>query len=104
MSKGTQSKAAEPKQGINLIAKEESAVGKVGWDIYFRYFASIGVLYASLSIGCGIINQALQVYSNMWLSDWSAHPEANEPHIRDLYLGVYGGLGVAQGKRLPNLF
>lgn len=88
---------AAQKEGTNLIAKEESAVGSVGMGIYIRYFKSIGLLYGILTIVCGIAHQAIQVYSNTWLSQWSAHPEANAPHIRDLYLGVYGGLGFAQG-------
>lgn len=81
-----------------MIAKEESAVGSVGIGIYIRYFQSIGLLYTILTIVCGIANQVIQVYSNTWLSQWSAHPEANSPEIRDLYLGVYGALGVGQGK------
>lgn len=89
--------AAAPKEGINLIAKEEAAVGSVGIGIYVRYFKSIGLLYGILTLVCGVAHQGIQVYSNTWLSQWSAHPEANEPHVRDLYLGVYGALGFAQG-------
>lgn len=32
----------------------------------------------------------------MWLSDWSADRNNTIPHIRDRYLGVYGGLGIGQ--------
>lgn len=85
-------------EGTILIGKEESAVGSVGIGIYIRYFQSIGLLYTVLTIVCGIANQVIQVYSNTWLSQWSAHPEANSPEIRDLYLGVYGALGFGQGK------
>lgn len=45
-------------------------------------------------------HQALSVYSNTWLSEWSGHPEANEPEIRDLYIGGFAGFGLAQGVTL----
>lgn len=37
------------------------------------------------------------MYANTWISQWSGHPTPNDPATRDLYLGVYGGLGAAQG-------
>lgn len=36
------------------------------------------------------------MYSSQWLSQWSGRIDANEPDVRDLYLGVYGALGVIQ--------
>jgi hypothetical protein len=45
------------------------------------------------------------VGSNLWLSDWSNQPPAPDGRqniaTRDLYLGVYGGLGFAQGSNSP---
>lgn len=32
----------------------------------------------------------------MWLSVWSDDKNNSIPHTRDMYLGVYGGLGIAQ--------
>lgn len=57
-------------------------------------------MYAFLTLFGTIIHQSFSVYANTWLSEWSGHPDANEPEIRDLYLGVYGALGVAQGLSL----
>lgn len=37
------------------------------------------------------------MYSNIWLSEWSAS-NTSDPAVRDMYLGVYGGLGLGQGK------
>lgn len=51
----------------------------------------------------GVANQAFSVYSSMWLSDWSDDPDNSVPHIRDLYLGVYGGLGIAQSNFISDL-
>ena len=36
--------------------------------------------------------------ANIWLSKWSsANYSAEDTATRDLYLGVYGGLGAGQG-------
>lgn len=57
-----------------------------------------------------ILNNVANLYSNIWLSEWSN--DANELNRtengtiifdtgkRDLRLGIYGVLGVAQGKFL----
>lgn len=68
----------------------------MGFGVYVRYFKSIGSLFCAVIIIGGIANQASSVYSSMWLSDWSADVNNSVPHIRDMYLGVYGGLGIAQ--------
>lgn len=31
------------------------------------------------------------------MSQWSGHPNANDPEVRDLYLGVYAAFGIGQG-------
>ena len=33
--------------------------------------------------------------TNFWLAAWSDDPDSAIPSIRDMYLGVYGGLGAA---------
>lgn len=83
--------------GVKLIDKEEAAIGSVGSGIYIRYIRSIGLWYALVSILCGIAYQGFHVFANMWLSQWSERTDANEPEVRDLHLGVYGALGIAQG-------
>ncbi len=45
-----------------------------------------------------IANQAFSIYSNQWLSEWADHQNSSVPATRDLYLGVYGALGIAQCK------
>lgn len=61
-----------------------------------RYFKSIGVLFSVITLIGTIGNQAFSIYSNTWLSEWSDREDRGEPSIRDLYLGVYGALGIAQ--------
>ena len=50
---------------------------------------------------------ATQVGSNIWLSEWSNdQPTVNGTQdlaLRDLRLGVYGGLGAGQGKDKTNV-
>lgn len=86
--------------GTVLIQKEESATGSVGFGIYLRYFQSIGLTYSLVVLIGTIGNQAFSIYSNTWLAEWADHPNSNEPATRDLYLGVYGGLGIAQAVTL----
>ena len=96
MSKANSSTLPTLNEGTNLITKEESNVGSVGIGVYWRYMKNIGFFYASFGLFFIIANQVTSVYSNIWLSNWAAHPETNAPHIRDFYLGIYGAFGVGQ--------
>lgn len=43
--------------------------------------------------------QAFEIGANIWLTRWATDKTANTDNsIRDRYLGVYGGFGLAQGK------
>lgn len=84
-------------EGTTLIKNEESATGRVGFGVYSRYLKSIGLLYATVTILTSLINQIFQIYGSIWLGMWAAHSEPNAPHVRDLFLGIYGVFGVAQG-------
>lgn len=86
---------SNPTIDLKLLTAEIIQI-QVGLGVYIRYFKSIGYLYCTIIVLGGIANQAFSVYSSMWLSDWSADPENNIPATRDMYLGVYGGLGIAQ--------
>lgn len=43
-----------------------------------------------------VINQGFAVGSNQWLTIWSSDPNNVDPATRDMYLGVYGAMGVGQ--------
>lgn len=84
-------------KGATLIEKEESATGAVDFKVYIKYFKAIGWNLAFWSILFSIINQASAIYGSVWLTNWSEDPEAaTDPAVRDMYLGVYGGLGGVQ--------
>uniref|UniRef100_A0A182Y9Z9 ABC-type glutathione-S-conjugate transporter n=2 Tax=Anopheles stephensi TaxID=30069 RepID=A0A182Y9Z9_ANOST len=94
-------RAAEPVpqqlSAATLIEKEESATGAVGYLVYVKYFKGIGLWLGFWSIFFSVINQGASIYANIWLTDWSEDPEAaTDNSVRDMYLGVYGGLGGAQ--------
>lgn len=51
-----------------------------------------------------ILYQAFSIGSNVWLGEWSSNNiTANDTDKRDLYLGVYGALGIGQGE-FPRMF
>lgn len=83
-------------QNTKLIVKEEEGTGSVKWEVYVRYLKGVGTLMVAITIITNISNQAFSVYSNTWLSEWSEDTDSGLPHKRDMYLGVYGALGVLQ--------
>lgn len=66
--------------------------------MYLRYVKSIGLLFSAITLVGTAGHQAFSVYSNTWLSEWADRPDSGVPSTRDLYLGVYGALGIAQCK------
>ena len=83
--------------GINLIEQEKVAIGGVKWAVYAYYAKAIGLPMALLSLILYLGFQAFSVGSSIWLSIWSTDPAASyDTSVRDMYLGVYGGLGGLQ--------
>ena len=69
----------------------------------------MGYLFVFLTFGQMLGNSALQVYSSIWLSQWTDDPRfmpattanyttAEKEAAVNKYLGVYGGLGAVQSK------
>lgn len=63
---------------------------------------SIGWFLSLSTIVMNAIFQSFSISSNVWLSKWSDDnlTDANgtiDTHQRDMYLGVYGALGLGQG-------
>ena len=75
--------------------------------VFMKYFRAIGLPITVIIFFFYSCYQGLSVYSSIWLSDWtdddllanrslsntSKYQERNE-----MYLGVYGALGVGQGR------
>lgn len=99
-----------------LISEEEVATGSIGLSVYWRYFKSIGFWLSFIGFASNFLHQVAAVYSNgiknsivfnrydkslisVWLTRWSLDPLAYaELFWRNFYAGIYGALGIAQGK------
>ncbi len=67
------------------------------------YLRSVGLPISLAIILLYLLNNVASIGANLWLSDWSdqEYPNNTMPSSdRDLRLGVYGALGLAQGKVL----
>ena len=94
-------KDGERKDKDRLIKDETAGTGSVRRSVYFHYLKSIGWDFGVLTIVFHVLAHGLTAYSNVWLSKWSSEPASlnrtEDAAKRDLYLGVYGGLGLGQG-------
>ncbi|XP_075224809.1 multidrug-Resistance like Protein 1 isoform X1 [Lycorma delicatula] len=84
-----------------LIETEKAETGSVKWSVYKHYLNSIGLFLSVATIILNVIFQGFSIGSNLWLSAWSSDTSLNnasniDTSKRDLYLGVYAGLGVGQ--------
>lgn len=93
----------EAKAGQKLIEKEKAETGKVQLSVYGYYIRAIGIMSTCMTVVFYILSQACTVGSNVWLTAWSSesalqNETGQDPAVRDKYLGVYGALGIGQGK------
>ncbi|XP_065338923.1 multidrug resistance-associated protein 1 isoform X7 [Cloeon dipterum] len=91
----------EKKTGQKLIETEKSETGSVKWEVYAHYLMSIGIFLTIATLLLNVLYQGFSIGTNVWLSVWSnAQTAFNDtalpPDERDMYLGVYGALGVGQ--------
>ncbi|XP_063232793.1 LOW QUALITY PROTEIN: multidrug resistance-associated protein 1-like [Bacillus rossius redtenbacheri] len=84
--------------GERLIEEEKAETGNVKWSVYSHYMRTMGPLLCVLTIVFNVLFQGLLVGSNLWLSAWTNEYGGGPmpPGTRDLYLGVYGLMGVGQ--------
>ncbi|XP_040290616.1 canalicular multispecific organic anion transporter 1-like [Bufo bufo] len=99
-NKGEDEKIIE--KGQKLIEKETVETGKVKFSLYLKYFRAVGWVYSSSILVTYALQTASFVGQNIWISDWmsDAVPFFNQSYPtsqRDMRVGVYGALGVAQG-------
>uniref|UniRef100_A0A8D0HEU4 Uncharacterized protein n=1 Tax=Sphenodon punctatus TaxID=8508 RepID=A0A8D0HEU4_SPHPU len=90
-------------KGQRLIEKEAMETGTVKFSMYLRYLRAISWGLSTWVFIAYVAQYVAFVGSNLWLSDWTGdslryqnqtYPAAQ----RDLRIGVYGALGVGQGK------
>ncbi|CAG9578809.1 unnamed protein product [Danaus chrysippus] len=92
---------SELKEKNKLIEAEKTETGSVKWSVYKHYLTSVGLVASALTVLMNLVLQVFQVGSNYWLSEWSNDNSmlvngTVDKSRRDLYLGVYGGLGIGQ--------
>lgn len=70
-------------------------------SVYKYYITAIGIIPALFTILSYTASNGCMVGSSIWLSRWAEEPlEADgtlNTQRRDMYLGVYGALGIGQG-------
>ncbi|XP_066599372.1 multidrug resistance-associated protein 1 isoform X2 [Prorops nasuta] len=91
----------QSKIGEKLIEVEKAETGSVKWRVYSHYFRSIGWFLSISTIVINGIYQSFSIGSNVWLSVWSNDNTTvvngtADAAKRDMYLGVYGALGLGQ--------
>ncbi|CAK9830188.1 Multidrug resistance-associated protein 1 [Anthophora retusa] len=93
-----EAKLSHSKSAEKLIEVEKVEIGSVKWQVYSHYFKSIGWFLSIATIIMNAIFQGFSIGSNTWLSVWSTdNNNTIDKAKQDMYLGVYGGLGLGQG-------
>jgi multidrug resistance-associated protein (MRP) len=92
-------KGSESAQNRGLTGQEVVQVGSVGLNVHMNFIKAMGINFM-IALVVYIMSSAFTLSSNLWLSAWSN--DAMDPKLRnstaqrDLRLGVYGGLGLAE--------
>ncbi|KAK9886059.1 hypothetical protein WA026_014841 [Henosepilachna vigintioctopunctata] len=95
-------KAVPLKTGEKLIEAEKSETGSVSLKVYMDYVKAFGMSLTFATIILNVIFQSFSVGSNFWLAKWSGDPDLILPNKttnvekRNIYLGVFGALGICQ--------
>ncbi|XP_036402430.1 canalicular multispecific organic anion transporter 1-like [Megalops cyprinoides] len=89
------------KKGQWLIEKETMETGQVKFSVYLQYLRAMGWGYSTMVFVVYFIQNIAFIGQNLWLSDWTNDAvEYNGTYpasVRDMRVGVFGALGVAQG-------
>ncbi|KAL9964351.1 hypothetical protein ACROYT_G027981 [Oculina patagonica] len=83
-------------EGDKMIEEEKSQTGNVKLSVFWEYAKSLTVPFSVCIICFFLFSEAASVSSGIWLAKWSSTDVASNKE-RDLFLGVYGGLGLSQG-------
>uniref|UniRef100_A0A1I8J478 ABC-type glutathione-S-conjugate transporter n=1 Tax=Macrostomum lignano TaxID=282301 RepID=A0A1I8J478_9PLAT len=87
-----------------LTGEERAETGRVKASVYWAYLRALSIGYAAAILALISLYQTASVLANVWLAVWSEDrlKPANGSDWdgaagrRDVYLGVYGGIGVFQ--------
>ncbi|XP_023678238.2 ATP-binding cassette sub-family C member 2 [Paramormyrops kingsleyae] len=95
-------KLPESRAGQRLIENEAMEQGQVKFSIYLLYLRAVGWCYSTMVLVAFFMQNLAFIGQNLWLSDWTndavKYYNATYPaSVRDMRVGVFGALGVAQG-------
>ena len=87
---------------------------QVRWGVLLAYAKAVGLKFSVLIVLLYGSYQGFAVWANIWLTRWTSNPDlqsldklpADSKERRDkndYYLGIYGALGVAQGRKMEIL-
>ena len=77
-----------------LIQDEKVETKAVEMAVYGYYFRAVGICTVVNIFVLNILTQVFSIGTNIWLSAWSDDPNSAEVATRNMYLSVYGVLGV----------
>ncbi|KAK6983295.1 Canalicular multispecific organic anion transporter 2 [Biomphalaria glabrata] len=93
-------------KGQRLVQAEKAETGGVKMKVYIDYIRSVGSYSTIFSFLCYLIYMGSNIFSGIWLSMWTDDTYLANRNLSDteeyadktnLYIGLYGGLGVIQG-------
>lgn len=93
------------RRGEKLIEQEKAEIGNVRVNVYRYYLSNVGYNMLLGIFGIQVATQCFDIASNAWLGQWSEDDTIVVDNVvntgkRDMYLGVYGAIGLAQGRKL----
>ena len=68
---------------------------KVKFSVLIAYACSLGIFCSFLILFCGLGAQSSAIVSRIWLAKWTS-TNVTTSRQRDIFLGVYGALGLGQ--------
>ncbi|XP_074855480.1 ATP-binding cassette sub-family C member 2 isoform X2 [Carettochelys insculpta] len=91
----------QPATGQRLIEKEAMETGRVKFSLYLRYLRAVGLRFSVWVLIFYGAHYAAFMGSSLWLSAWTDDSleyknQTYPPAQRDMRLGVFGVLGLAQ--------
>ncbi|XP_066179868.1 ATP-binding cassette sub-family C member 2 isoform X2 [Sylvia atricapilla] len=88
-------------KGQKLIEKENVETGRVKFSMYMQYIRAVGLCFTFWTFMGYIAQYVAYTGTNLWLSEWTDDSQRylNQTYpteLRDLRIGVFGALGMAQ--------
>ena len=99
---------AAKKENAQQYKEEKTETGRVSWRVYLIYFKNMGYILFTSGILLFGVYQFFTAFSSIWLSYWADKDlpfvsnetmtdlRASNGTLKDIYLGVYGGIGFSQ--------